>query len=332
MVKIKNRSLLFKKILVIILSPLIFFMILELCTRIFWNYDNNDTDTGIILSGTERNVKYKGIEYITNSYGIRNKEITHDTSESPIILVLGDSFIWGHGLHEESLVTTKIENILKKKYSESTVINTGICGYDTRDEYYQLKKLYPVYSPDHVILFFFTNDIIERDENLKRVKLSWYLRLKEFLRKNSRFFRYCYYKYKSNIVSKYGVSSSLIPEGYKELDDNKKGWVDFKKYTLKIEKFCANNKITFTFVIIPTLIALNENYPYKELHNKVKEFVSKSDIPLIDLLPVFQHYPAEDLWINPENTHWNDHATTLASENVSKYLLDSVINNKMIER
>jgi len=330
MTKMKNRSLLFKKILVIILSPLIFFMILELCTRIFWNYDNNETDTGIILSGTERNVKYKDIEYITNSYGIRNKEITPDTSESPKILVLGDSFIWGHGLHEESLVTTKIENILKKEYPGTIVINTGICGYNTTDEYDQLVRLYPVYYPDHILLFFFTNDVISKQNNKQNI--SWQMKMKEFLRKNSKFFAYLYYQYKSKIVTKYGVNESLLPQEYFDLDDSKPGWMEFKSSFLKIKNYCKQNDIGFTFIIIPTLTTLNENYPYKELHNKVKEFVSKSDIPLIDLFPVFQPYDVEDLWIDPENTHWNDHATTLAAENVARYFLDSVMIKKTIER
>jgi hypothetical protein len=100
------------------------------------------------------------------------------------------------------------------------------------------------------------------------------------------------------------------------LDDSKPGWVGFKQAVLNIRDYCNEQGMGLHFIIIPTLTTLNENYPYTELHEEVRRFVIQSDIPLIDLFPVYAPYPPVDLWVSLENTHWNDKATSLAAEEI----------------
>lgn len=312
-----KRKIYIINLLLFIVSPIIFLSIMEIVTRLFWQYEVKGHHVGVILKGENRKVMHEGIIYRTNSKGIRYREIDDIRSYNKRVLALGDSFIWGDGLSEEELVTTKIEKMLQAKYPDAKVINAGISGHNTSDEFKQLVNLFPVYQPHHVILFFFTNDVLARDEIGKEGKvsaMSWRQNIKEYLRHKSKFFAFLYYQYKSKYIAKVGVPKALLPQDYFDLDESRRGWVAFKESLLKIQVYCKGNGATLQFVIIPTLTSLNENYPYMELHERVKNFATSQGVPVIDLFPVFARYSPAELWVDLENSHWNDKATSLAAE------------------
>jgi len=267
------KSKLLRSLSLSFISVIIFFTAAEIITRLFWNTEIEDPHQGVILSKTNRNVVYKGIEYRTNSLGLRNKEIPFKKDSNAVrILALGDSFIWGEGLNENESITTKIESILKNKKSKNIeVINAGIGGYNTKDEYEQLVRLYPSYNPDLIIQFFFTNDLLTTDESNEID--NWTVNTHMFLRKNSKFYSFLYYIIKITLNAENQFPSFILPSEYFNLDDTKPGWVNFKKYTLQIKDFCINNNLNFCFVLIPTLTNLDSNYPYFEIQQKVTEYV-----------------------------------------------------------
>ncbi|MBZ0183561.1 MAG: hypothetical protein K8F60_13975 [Melioribacteraceae bacterium] len=146
-----------KNLLLSFISIFLFILLGEILTRIFWLPDNkNETiRKGIILEGANRTVVYEGIEYKVNSYGIRNKEVPIEKGNDDLrIMALGDSFIWGDGLQNDELITYKLESLLTKKFNQQvSVINTGISGFNTKDEFNQLTRLYSAYKPDAVFNF-----------------------------------------------------------------------------------------------------------------------------------------------------------------------------------
>ena len=113
--------------------------------------------------------------------------------------------------------------MLQAKFPDATVINAGISGHNTSDEFKQLVNLFPVYQPNHVILVFFTNDVLARKEIGKEGKvfvISRRHKIKRILRRKSRFFAFLYYQYKLKYVAKVGVSKALLPQDYFNLDES----------------------------------------------------------------------------------------------------------------
>lgn len=216
-----------KNILLSISSLIIFILLAEGGTRLFWSPEknNNQTHKGVVLAENNRGFYYEGVEYKTNSLGIRYKELISDTNKNKFkILPLGDSYIWGDGLQSDELVTLKLENILEKNTKgKFEVINAGIGGFNTEDEFNQLKRLSPYYKPDFVIQFFFTNDLIETN---KEDKIDdWKINTITWLRANSRFYAFLYYLIKSRISSEVTVPRFLLPQDYFNLDESKPVWV-----------------------------------------------------------------------------------------------------------
>lgn len=313
----------YKNLSLSLISLFVFIIIAELLTRLLWHPVEEDIELhkGIILKGTKRNFTYEGVEYSTNSYGIRNKELKPDKDTNTVrIMALGDSFVWGEGLHNDELVTIKLEKYLEKKTEEKfEVINTGIGGFNTRDEYNQLIRLFPIYNPDIVIQFFFTNDILDVNgqgeiEDKKVVYHMW-------LRKHSKFYSLLYYLIKNTINAKVSFPQFLLPQDYFNLDSTKSGWVSFKENTNNIKQYCKSKNASLFFVLIPTLTNLDENYPYKELTEKVTDFVLSQKINFLSYFRLFSKYKPVELWVGEENTHWNGRATSLAAKELGDFIL-----------
>jgi len=304
-------------------SIVVFFIVAEVITMLLWDYKPQGQHIGVVIKDENRRVVHEGIEYVTNSLGLRERELDRRPKAQKTILVLGDSFVWGDGLPVESLITSKLEKKFNELGYSVEVVNGGGGGGNAESEYNFLVKLTPIYKPSEVIVFFFTNDILEdkpiEKGSEQRVATSLRQNIKEFLRSRSHFFAFLYYLYKDRIVNLIGVPKFMLPPDYFNLDDTKPGWKSFKEYTLKMRDFCKENNITFSYVIIPTLTCLNERYPYKEMHEALKKFFEESGIEYFDLFPVFSPYRPSQLWVNLENSHWNDLGTTLAADAIIKW-------------
>jgi hypothetical protein len=307
---------------VVICSLVIFYASLELLTRVFW-VPGKDTSSraGVIFTKPDATLVYENITYKTNSLGLRDHHALEKGPNVIRVLTLGDSFLFGDGLAEKDLVTTNLEKVLKKNSPKIEFINGAVGGWDTTAEYENLLTLAPIYKPDIVMVFFFTNDVIDESA------INWRWRIKEYLRSHSRFCAFLYYVYRDKLYKVIGAPQILLPQDYFHLDDSKKGWVRFKQATLNIKTYTLKNNMELIFVIIPTLQSLDENYPYAELREKVCKFLIDNKIKMIDLFDSFSPYNPEELWVSKINLHWNGVATKIAAKVIAEYLKNNHVLN-----
>ncbi|MBI5066583.1 SGNH/GDSL hydrolase family protein [Candidatus Woesearchaeota archaeon] len=90
-----------------------------------------------------------------NSLGLRSEtELINKTKKR--ILLIGDSFIYGEGLDQNET----LDYFLKKELNDTyEVINSGVSGYYTLQEYMLLKRSYDATKPDFVAVSIFYNDL-----------------------------------------------------------------------------------------------------------------------------------------------------------------------------
>lgn len=98
-----------------------------------------------------------------NSRGLRGPE--RDYAKPPgvtRVLLLGDSFVEGYTVGEEALVSTVLEARLNAPNGPHyEVINGGTHGYGTDQEYLFFLEEGRRYQPDVVVLFFYSNDLLD---------------------------------------------------------------------------------------------------------------------------------------------------------------------------
>jgi len=97
-----------------------------------------------------------------NSLGFRDVEFKPDGR--PVLLFLGDSFVWG----VDAEANERFTDILRGQLPEFQTVNAGVSGYGTDQEYLWLKRIWPSVRPEVVVLFFCTdNDRLDNTSNLR---------------------------------------------------------------------------------------------------------------------------------------------------------------------
>lgn len=150
-----------------VLGGIVFFVLNYYCAR-----KNTATNLGpIFLSGIHQNVRHElkpntivwssGIEYKINSLGFRDNEYPFSKRTGAYrILCVGDSLTFGQGVKLNDTYAKALEKKLRNKHSRCVeVINTGVSGYNTYDEYWYIKDKLLKLNPDLIIVgFFIGND------------------------------------------------------------------------------------------------------------------------------------------------------------------------------
>lgn len=161
---------LFLKVLLSVISTLIFLIIVELVCRIFYHPEKKSIE-GVFEYSSEKvfalKKSFTGIfedkQVVTNSYGYRDVEIPLEKDSDEVrVLIVGDSVSFGHSVNVEDTYANKLEIMLRKQYpvQKIEVINTAAPGNSTMEEYYDLKNGIK-FHPDIVLIQFCPNDIGE---------------------------------------------------------------------------------------------------------------------------------------------------------------------------
>lgn len=116
----------------------------------------------------KKNVSYKFVtpEYTAsltfNSKGLRGPDISYEKSDDVYrVMILGDSYTEGYTVDLEDSFPEILRNELSKKVRNKKVqvINSGVGGYSTDQEYLYMKEEGRKYKPDLTVLMFCENDV-----------------------------------------------------------------------------------------------------------------------------------------------------------------------------
>ena len=111
--------------------------------------------------------------YKINSLGLRDNEILPKKEDEFRILLLGDSFVQGHGVEAEKTFGKVLEQKLNKKQDgKYQVINAGVFGYSPLLEYLYLKERGLDLKPDLIILGFDLTDFWEDRQRFNELQIS----------------------------------------------------------------------------------------------------------------------------------------------------------------
>ena len=115
------------------------------------------------------------VTYDLNSLGLRNKEISPKSDNVFRILVLGDSFVQGHGIEESKIFVRILETKLneEKFVKKIEVVNSGVFSYSPLIEYLFLKeKGFELIKPDLVLMGINFTDFYEDRKMFQELEVS----------------------------------------------------------------------------------------------------------------------------------------------------------------
>jgi hypothetical protein len=101
-----------------------------------------------------------------NSLGFRDIEFSPDGR--PVILFIGDSFVWG----VDAEASERFTDLLRSRLTQFTVVNAGVSGYGTDQEYLWLKRIWGTIRPAVVVVLFCTDN--DRKDNRTNLRYGRY--------------------------------------------------------------------------------------------------------------------------------------------------------------
>ncbi|MFT4648260.1 MAG: lysophospholipase L1-like esterase [Glaciecola sp.] len=114
-------------------------------------------------AGASGHIAGSGLDYTVNinSLGFRDPERTYAKPAGvKRVLVLGDSVTWGWGVDNGE----RFSDLLEARLGEEVqVLNMGVPGYGTGQQFWNLEKFGWRYEPDAVVLCLVLNDVLEAE-------------------------------------------------------------------------------------------------------------------------------------------------------------------------
>jgi len=286
-------------------------------------YYTNPRGYHVPLRREGANIVY-GLRYRESPQGYRlpdNISYVEDEQEKPsnFILGIGDSFAYGQGVKYQDLYLTRLEKILNNDNYQVSIKNCGLDGVD-------LDKILEVYLLESaqqswplVIYGFVLNDFLIPKKykfvgsdfiDINNGGNSW-----NFWRNNFATINFIAYTIEKRRLHNYTLKAYL---------DSFRGECGRSGFKLlrELNRSIRSKGSSLVIVLFP-LIYNFQNYPFREIHDKISSFCIQKNILLLDLLPAFSKHKPEELWVNPTDYHPNELAHKIAAENIYAFLKEN---------
>ncbi|MBI3009246.1 MAG: hypothetical protein HYY56_07025 [Candidatus Omnitrophica bacterium] len=335
--------------LLLISTVLIFFLLTEGVTRLVMPntvkirlMHRPDEKLGFRLVPNYK-MRYKTSEFDTsikiNSEGLRDCEYQKDKDSTTFrILVLGDSFSFGFGVNLEDSYPKILEAMLNNKVNgrvkKYEVINAGVDGYGTGQEYIYLEELGNRYKPDLVIVGLYSNDVQDVMAGIPSAFAK--------TRVKNRFYFLSYLRGLQILLArtvKEDIRSEVLQiyqDTYSPRFEN--ALQKTKEYLIKIRDFSHSIDSETLILIIPLTFEIDRsNWKKKGLGKLCGEdffdknmskfsdiftgFGKKEDIPTLPLLPIFRNSKVMPLYFT-RDPHWTKEGHRLAAESIYNFLIE----------
>lgn len=266
------------------------------------------------------------VEYSINSYGFRGHEISIEKRPGVTrIACLGDSFIFGEGVREESVWPRNLEamlndEVLRKEHgfvkppdTSYEVLNCGVQGHGTIDEFLYYRLHVSQFKPDIVILGFFLNDAMEGRDTIRQNE-EW--------TKNREVSTFARWSRIAEILERRQIAAELQDEYFAAIRSSFElpRWELSKRAMTDLKSLTAANASRLIVVVWPVLWKLDSGYPFKDVHNKIAEFCNSAQIECVDLLDTFRGSSDYKFWVHPTDHHPNGLAHGSAAYALFKHL------------
>ena len=262
-----------------------------------------------------------GLEYRATEEGYRLPDAPARARPDgqALILGLGDSFLFGRGVRYADLYATRLGDALRHEGCGTGVRNCGVVGHDLPqilDTYRKeaSKKRYPLVLYGFTLNDFglpakvFGSDLIDINNGgnvFDRLRSA--SKLYDLIRRS---------------LDKLRLHRVVI-EAYHQAFRGEDAAAKFEMFR-RLRREVEAREGALVVVLFPLLYDLR-HYPFQDIHEKLAAFCEKEGIPLLDLLPAFSRYEAEELWANPTDHHPNETAHGIAARELHDFLVKNAL-------
>lgn len=246
------------------------------------------------------------------------------------VLVLGDSFTWGDGVHEEDAYPHRMQFRLNLYYPDRPheVLNAGRNGLNTVDERELLDSLDLLASePDLVLLGFTLNDpepsrrqlALELRKHTHRRELVGVAEL--YLYKHSRLFRLVYDRLENTRQRR--AFDDYVASLF---DVESEHWQACVEALTSFRDHLGGLGVPFLVAVLPAFDAPFGDYPYWRQHEQIMATLAELGIPAVDLRPLYDGVEVRRLAVTPfTDAHPNELAHRIAADFLARHVGECLV-------
>ena len=253
----------------------------------------------------------RGFPLTINSLGLRDREHPYvRPSDTRRILVLGDSYAWGYGVGDQDVFAHVLEQNLRSAGMPWEVINSGVSGWGTDQQYLFLQDEGLRYAPEIVVVAFFIGNDIDNNSAANQYALHKPVFLG------------------TDLV----LANVPVPRPHQQPDPRlaqRLAKVDPLERTFSIlegmNAVCEKHECQL--VLMKFGIFLARELPYaRDLQRQFEAARVKANLPMhyLDLDDVFQakEITANALLVGNDDGHWNAYGHRQVAEILQQFLVD----------
>lgn len=254
-----------------------------------------------------------GITYEMNNLGFRDQERFPPRRPGvKRIIVLGDSFTFGEGVHPEDMFVHRIEQMLLDAGDSVEVLNFALGGWGTVDEIAYLERCGLAFAPDLVLVAYVLNDAqyagkLDFWEDFRQQFESSWVR-------HSALLSHFYMRLLQGTYVRRHVRE-LVRDAQAEQE---KWRISFAALD-KGDTLCAAHGARLAVVLLPFMYAFDD-YPFLPFNRMIERHCRERSIPVRDLLPAFAGLDHEKLWVHPSDPHPNEIGHELIARELVRFL------------
>jgi lysophospholipase L1-like esterase len=267
-------------------------------------------------------VNREGIRVRTNALGFRDIEHDVTNKSKDRIIFFGDSFTHATALNEEERLSSRIRQQLKNDFpGKYEVFNMGVSGNNIQQNLDLIKHFSPIIKPDVVVIAYVLNDVLIDDGHFSKVVgMPIGQELKESLNENLALYRFLNFSagqlYKIFIEKNARLRThheSRQKATISSYMDSSKNYKNLKRKFSTIRQLGLSGDFKILVINWPMFDdETDDDYPYTEAHEKIKELSEGNDFNYLDLFGTFYGLEGKTLWVSEEDHHPNSLANKLA--------------------
>lgn len=262
------------------------------------------------------------VEVDFNPAGFREDEFQPKQEGVRRIVIVGDSFSYGHGLPDEDSYPRQLEALLRSRDPEQPleVYNAARGGFD-------LDAIAPVASmalrdldPDVLVYGYFLNDPLRRTnatgaEIEPMLDTAWRRREREGSRfslggRDRRGLRLP--ALVRDLLHGRRLTADTLA-WYQRIHEPA-SWAPTARVIERMQRSARERGVDFLLLVLPVIWQLDGDYPLADVHRRIVEHAERHGIDVLDLHPALAGRADTELFLHPQDRHPNCTYTRIVAE------------------
>ncbi|GIX05269.1 MAG: hypothetical protein KatS3mg114_1138 [Planctomycetaceae bacterium] len=238
------------------------------------------------------------------------------------IVILGDSYVAGHGLRRmEDRFTEKLEHLLQQQGCRVWVHNLGEPGYEVTLIEGLAQAVLQEQPIDMLLYAYMLNDIEGYDPRTEEY-------LRQLLQRQpthplitrTYFLNWLYFRWQQ---LREHAAINYFPHLRDSYDTA--AWQGVQHSLQKIHQACRQHQVAFRLVLFPFMQGLGPDSPFLSIHQKLQLWAEEEGIPCLDMEPLLSAHRHEPIYVNRFDSHPNEYAHTLIAQRLYSWLKDDPV-------